>query len=188
MLLLPFPPRRAWLRSFWGAFVLYWTMLVSFVLSWFCNSFSYGWATVVIAVLGLLGFCWPQLAVKAYTMWNGLMLYLEQVMQWAILSICYYVIIMAVGRTNSSLRLARPASTDSLWRPRDTLAQHAYAHPYIPHMPSSAHQSWLQTYFTWAKRSQNMWALCLLPLLLLLRVIGSKRSNQQLPANIYTLF
>ena len=188
MLLLPFPPRRTWLRSFWGVFVLYCGILCGFMLSSFGVSFPYGWAAVLTMVLGMLGFCWPQLVVKPYRLWNSLMSYMRQGIRWAILGICYYVIIVAVGRTGSSLQLARPTATDSLWRPRSTLASYAYAHPYVPPMPCSAYQGWLRTYLTWAKGPQNMWTICLLPLLLLLAVVGLNRATKQIPANIYTLF
>ena len=78
MLFLPFPPRRIWLRSFWGVFALSCGLLCSFMLSPYDVAFSYGWATLLTLTLGTVGFCWPQLVVKPYGLWNSLMLFMRQ--------------------------------------------------------------------------------------------------------------
>jgi hypothetical protein len=188
MLFLPFPPRRIWLRSFWGVFAFSCGLLCSFMLSRYGVAFSCGWAALLTLTLGAAGFCWPQLIVKLYSLWNSLILFMRQGLRWAVLGICYYVVILAVGRTGSCLQLVRPAPTVSLWRPRGTLAPHAYAHQYVPPSPSPEHHGWIRTYITWAKRSHNLWAVCLLPLLLVLTVVVPDQSTKRFPANIYTLF
>src|SRR5690606_30865855 len=102
--------------------------------------------------------------------------------------ICFYIVVVAVGQTGSSLALARSRTGTSCWvehLPHATSTpDHVAAHN-IETLPS---RSWLKDFCIWATQRGHGWALCLLPFLLLLTLLGSEEEEQVFPGSIYTLF
>ena len=92
------------------------------------------------AVLGLdkmsegkihrVGFLRPQIISIPYTIWNTMARTFARAARAFLKLICFYIILVAAGRAGSSLKLSRPASDESLWVPRRTLANTGYFHQY----------------------------------------------------------
>jgi hypothetical protein len=185
---LPEPPRRAFLRSFWLVLSLCIGGLSAAILALVV---SHVWACVggiLACALAVSGLLWPQICAKPYSAWNHLIRIYVRVTRRVLMSISFYIIFVAVGWSGSSLRLVRPAPTESLWVSRGTLAPSTYAHQYTGTTAASEQAGWTKTYLAWATRSGNFWAVALLPFVFLLAVLDVDQKDAGFPANIYTLF
>ena len=189
MITLPrFPPGRAWLQSFWMAMSLTSGAMVSIVCGllispwWFASGAAFA---VVMAVPGLL---WPQLASPPYRAWNKLARGVVRVARLWVTGVCFYIICVTVGLTGSYARLARPTSHESLWVARRTPASAAYGGGYDGVPREFARKGWIRAYFAWARQSGNVWAVCLLPFLILLSATENDENQNRIASNIYTLF
>lgn len=179
--------RRASLRSFWLAICLSGGLLLSVVLSLLV---SFRWAVLAVGlafVLALPGYLWPQLISLPYRVWNRLARDFARCASLLLMSICFYIILVAVGRAGSSLSLARPTATQSSWVPRETLAPTTYNNQHGIPTEGSLSQGWIATLFSWALHSGNLWTCCLLPFLMLLSLFETEEENSA-PTDIYTLF
>lgn len=187
-IILPSPPRRAWLRSFWlvssaasGVFVgLLSALLVAPV--WFATG------VILACVMAVPGLLWPQLVSRPYRVWNWMARSFARRARFVLMGLCYFVIFVAVGRAGSLLQLRRPSSNTSLWLPRGTLASSAYFHQYDAPAPELPQTGRLRAYLSWALGSGNAWAVCLVPFLLLLKPLQAEQEGSSFPTNIYTLF
>ena len=102
------------------------------------------------------------------------------------MGICFYVIVVAVGRSGASLRLARPDSGQSLWvRRQDPLGARTASNGSSPRMNTS--KSWIRNFLKWSARSSNLWACGVLPFLVLISALDPEQDNT-VPKEIYTLF
>ena len=189
MLTLP-PVRPALLKSFWLVFSLAAGLLSSLCL-WLLSPLSH-WSFVVstlgtVALAGW-GLCWPRMAYKVYRIYNILARRIAHIGSFLIMSICFYIVLVAVGRKESSLLLARPLALQSLWVTRQPLAKGAYKnqHPIVT-SSSPRQQGWITALCSWAVRSGNAWACYLLPFFGLLSLLGDEQDNT-VPADLYTLF
>ena len=70
-------------------------------------------------------------------------------------------------------------------RQKDQLHRKGW-HPTGVHGPVAA-SAWISRYVAWARRSDNLWALCLLPFVLLLLAID-KKEDAGMPDRLYTLY
>ena len=187
MIILPTTPRRAWLMSFWLAICILSGLLFAALTSLLVSPRWFGLGVIVGLGLALPGFLRPQAISILYNVWNRLARTFARAGRLSVMGICFYVILAAVGRTGSSLRLDRPTAGKSLWVPRTTLAPRAYPHQYDNTTKDPRQRGWIATFLSWARESGNWWALPLLPFLVLLSTLDED-THKIFPANIYTLF
>ena len=101
-----------------------------------------------------------------------------------IMGICYFVIFVATGRAGSELRAK--AHGASGWCVRASLTAAQYHSPFVGDSPRNE-KGWMRAYARWALKTGNVWSICLLPFLWLIRLL-SQEEEQVSQANIYTLF
>jgi hypothetical protein len=95
-------------------------------------------------------------------------------------------LIVPLGLAGSTLRLAPPPLGESLWVERATLPTAAYQNQFEAPNGTVPRGPWA-TMATWVIRSGNVWALVLVPFLVLIAALETD-DRQQFPAGIYTLF
>lgn len=188
MITLLSPPRRAWLMSFWLAISLCSGLLIGLLSALLISPPWFGIGVMLALVLACPGLLWPQAIARPYAVWNRRARYFGRAAHLWLMGICFYIIFVAVGRTGSSLRLAHPPPTTSLWVPRGTLAPSAYGSQHGASDGASLQKGWIATFLSWAVRSGNFWALSLLPFFILLSALQIDQKKSNFPANIYTLF
>jgi hypothetical protein len=188
MITLPVPPHRAWLLSFWLTISLCSALLIGLLSALLISPLWCGVGVIPVLGLACTGLLWRQAIRRAYALWNRLARYFGRAAQLLLMGICFYIIVVSVGRTGSALRLARPSSTTSLWVPRGTLTPSAYLSQHGHTDGASQQQGWIATFLSWAPQSGNVWALSLLPFLILLSALQIDQKKSNFPANIYTLF
>jgi hypothetical protein len=186
MITLRSPPRRAWVMSFWLAVCLGSGLLIGLLSALLISPRWFGLGVMLALVLALPKRLWTQ--TIAYRLWNRLARYFGHAAHLWLMGICFAIIVVAVGRKGLSLRLARPSSTASLWMPRETLAPAAYISQYSVATARAPEKGWIATFFSWVMQSGNLWALSLLPFLMLLSALRTDQRKSNFPANIYTLF
>ena len=187
MITLPSSRRPHMLAAFWLATSLSVGMLIGMIgglaLSPRWLFFGLG-AAVVMAVPGFLR---PQIAAFPYRAWNKLAREFSRGARHWLTGICYYVILVAVGQTKSSIKLMRPTPQESFW-----VARLGRTVEHTPHFDGSAgeppRRGWIRPYASWAVQSGNAWALGLLPFVVLLSALEVDQQENPLPADIYTLF
>jgi hypothetical protein len=188
MITLPSRPRRAWLMGFWLAISVCSGLLIGLLLALLIAPQWFGLGGILMLVLACTGLLRRQAIRRAYAVWNRLAHYFSRTVQLLLMGICFYIIFVAVGRTGSTLRLAHPPPTTSLWAPRGTLASSAYVSQYGARDGASLQKGWIATFLSWAVRSGNLWALSLLPFFILLSALQIDQEKNTFPASIYTLF
>ena len=172
--------------SFWLAVSLGSGLLIGLLSALLISPRWFGLGVMLALVLALPRPLWRQ--TIAYRLWNRLARYFGNAAHVWLMGICFAIIVVAVGQKGSSLRLARPSSTESLWMPRGTLAPAAYISQYSAETGRAPEKGWIATFFSWAIQSGNLWALSLLPFFLLLSALRTDQRKSNFPANIYTLF
>jgi hypothetical protein len=140
---------------------------------------------LAIAVPGLVR---PQIASLPYRAWNRLARQFVRVARLWVTGVCFFIVFVTVGLTGSHARLAPPTPNGSLWLARRPLRPTAsgYAYDGVPH--EFVQKGWISAYCAWARQSNNLWAVCLLPFLILLSSLENDENQNPVAANIYTLF
>jgi hypothetical protein len=186
MVTLP-PLRPAALKSFWLVISIGLGLLSAFCIIRPVSIWSFSIGAIVAAVLTFAGTHWPRIVHKPYRLYNVIACQISRYGSLIVMGICFYIVLVAVGRKESTLTLARPLALQSLWVSRQPLARDAYKnqHPIVTNNPPS--QSWITAFCSWAVRSGNVWACGLLPLLVLLSLFSDEQDNA-VPADLYTLF
>jgi hypothetical protein len=189
MITLPrFPPRRAWLRSFWIVISLVSGSMVSILCVLLISPRWFASGVVLVLVMAVPGLLRPQIASLPYRTWNKLARGVVRVARLWVTGVCFYIIFVTVGLTGSHARLVQPTSNGSLWVARRTPASTAYGlkHDGVPQ--EFAQKGWIRAYLVWARQPGNLWAVCLLPFLILISALENDRNQNPVAANIYTLF
>jgi hypothetical protein len=185
---LPSPPRRTRLMSFWLVSSAVSGVLVGILSALLVAPEWIGTGVILALLMAVPGFLWPQFVSRPYQVWNRLARYFARRACLVLIGVCYFVIFVAVGRAGSSLQILRPTFSSSLWLPRGTLTPAAYFHQYDVTVKGFPQTGWVRSYFSWALGSGNVWAVCLLPFLLLLKSLQVDQKSSSFPTNIYTLF
>ena len=182
MILLPPKPDRLDLNVFWISLSI---VAVATV----------GWAAYpsiiaplfVAALSAVIGIRFPNVVKRGYAFWRSLgRFYVRLARIWSI-GVCFYVILGITGSTRRNLFLSRPPKGFSMWAPWITPEAALYSKPIETARRSRVNTYWLTSYLAWAKNPRHLWAVSLLPFVLLLRLVegGEKR---EFPSNIYTLY
>ena len=187
MITLP-PARQASLRSFLCVITLLGGLCVTGVLGLVAPRWLVASAllTLVATIVGLV-------RPHVWTMWLLYRAWNELATRWAacarvtLMTICYYIVFVAVGRMGSSLSLERVQEAPSTWVPRITLPPATYGSQSRVPNGALAQKGWIPNFFSWAARSGNLWACGLLPFLVLLSALATEQ-ERRVPDNIYTLF
>jgi hypothetical protein len=186
MLTLP-PIQPATLRSFTATIAVLSALIVGLVL-WLSGArWPFGLAVIIASVLALPGLLWPKLARLPYRAWNKIASEFARIGRAFVSGICFYVVVVAVGRAGASIRLASPEAGESMWVPRTALAEDSVQ--VRPAMPASErrHGSWISAFFSWAVRSGNFWTCFLVPFLMLLSALDVEW-EEKVPTDTYTLY
>ena len=176
--------RRAWLRSFWLAVSLVGGLFTGALLACLASPRWVAMGGVAAVVLAVPGLLWPRLVSLPYRVWNKLAREFARYAGLWLMAICFYIIFVAVGRVGSSLALL-PSPTGSLWTAREAQEREGWQgiRP-----EESLRKGWIAAFISWAARSGNWWACCLLPFLMMLAAFESEPETNGLPTSIYTLF
>ena len=179
--------RRAYVRSFWltasllAAIGSAGALVPRVGLPWIA-------AGIVVSIaIAALGFYAPLIAKGPCKLWMRSVDLYCRVTRLAVKAICFFVVFVLVGRTKSSLLLARPVGGGSVWHKRDTLTASTYPYESENITEKVGPLTWRSAYMSWCHASGNRWAVLLLPYLLLLDLLEPEQ-ERALPANIYTLF
>ena len=135
-------------------------------------------------LMALVGYAWPNAISGFYHTWDR---WAATYAAWAsrlLLKICYLVVFTLVRLAGS--RMTRDRKRQTMWMPRTTTAAEAYGSQ--SDLPLAAgSQGWVRSYVRWASKSGNLWAVSLLPFLILIAVLDPERS-QGYAGSLYTLF
>jgi len=189
MITLPrFPPPRAWLQSFWIVISLAGGAIVSILCALIVSprwSASGAVFAVLMAVPGILR---PQIASRPYRSWNRLARGFIRVARFWVSGVCFYLICATVGLAGSQVRLAKPTANESLWVSRRPSLHTASGDTHDGTPQRFSQQGWIRAYVAWARQSGNLWAVCLLPFLMILAALDNNETQNRVAANVYTLF
>ena len=189
MLLLPYPARRAWLMSFWLVISIL-SGLVFGALSSLLISSRWFWIGLIVTLsLFTLGLAQRHAISVLYKYWNRIAGFYMRASRVLLKGICFYFTLVVVGRTGTSLELVRPDSRVSMWVPRRTLPPNTYLITDGSSTNAEHDKTWIGSYLSWARQSRNLWAVCLLPFLVLLRTVECEDEERPFyPTDVYTLY
>ena len=186
MLTLP-PIQPASLRSFTATIAFFSSLTVGLVL-WFSGAHRpFSLAVILAFVLALPGLLWPELARLPYRAWNKIASEFARVGRAFVSGICFYVVVVAVGRAGASIRLVSPEAGESMWVPRTALTEDSVQVPSAMPPGERRHGSWISAFLSWAMRSGNFWTCFLVPFLMLLSALDVEW-EQKVPTDTYTLY
>jgi hypothetical protein len=182
---LPVLPRQAHLRAFWFALCL--LVAVSAIICMRLVALSYSWTYAILLCVALtlvIGLAETDWIRPVYLGWNNVTQFVAGAARRSIMGICFAIIVLV---SLAGARFCRRELTASGWEPRPTQAAPENLSPFAE--PSTCFQSMsgLAAYLHWARRSNNLWAVILLPFLWALLLLA-KDEDDTLPAYIYTLF
>jgi hypothetical protein len=189
MIMLPrYPPPRTWLQSFWITL----SLAAGSILGTFCALvIAPRWSVsgmVFALLMAVPGSLRPRIASRPYRLWNLLARRFVRLARFWVTGVCFYIICTSVGLTGSRARLAQPAANETLWVARTASTPTTDVHHHNGAPPEFAQKGWIRAYFTWAQQSGNLWALCLLPFLIILSALENDQAQNPVAANVYTLF
>jgi hypothetical protein len=186
MIHLPSHPSRACLIAFWLSFSLGASVVAALLLYLLVSPQHSGLGLLSVPTSFLPILFWPKGLILCYRIWNRLAREISRFAQKVILRICFHVVFVAAGFAGSSMRIDRLTSKESLWTDRETVSSNSY---FGEHKVSAKRSptNWLSSVFSWSQQSGDLLPLCLLPFLLLLRILEPKQETT-VPSDIYTLF
>jgi hypothetical protein len=186
-ILLPATHRRAMLRSFW-LIICFLTGLVTAIVAW-----SLGWpwpvgiALSVGALLASLVLIQENVVWFFYRAWNVFVKMFAAIARQIATWVCYFIVFGVVGRAGSHFPLIASRASGSFWIKRDLLAHNALRESPAANIGTPRRLGWIRDYFRWTIHSGNVWAITLLPFLVILQTC-SKPQAETKEFNIYTLF
>ncbi len=187
MLILPSPPRRAGLISFWFVISLSSGFLLGILTPLPGSPPSFLVGMILAMLLAAAGLIRPAIVCLTYRVWNDLARLYCRAAGLLLKGICFYGIFVPAGWAGSSLPLTRPISSRSLWMPRQTYKPATYTSQSNTLDEGYPHRGSISALILWATRSGNIWALFVLPFLILLSALQHDEESS-FPSAIYTLF
>lgn len=185
MVTLPREPNRREVRAFWAV-----ASLVPGIAAGWLAPVGPGVAALaglaVAAAVGLPGWLRPRRVEGVYAAWNRAAdLAGRAAARWISL-VTFFVLVTVVSRAGSRMPWSGSEPGGSGWIPRSDRS--------FPHGPQhrgarrpADDGSWVRSLTRWARDTGNLWAVGLVPLLALLRVLRP-RAERSLGENIYTLY
>ena len=186
-LTLPSPNRRASVRAFWLTLGVM-TAASGFAAAWwFRDGTSLAAALTAAVVVGSIGYVREELARRVYAAWNRrLVRPLSALAARVVMAICFFIVLVAAGRARARMGLSA-AGAALVWTPRASLPTDAYPGLFAAASPDGSSGAWVAHYLRWARQTDNLWSVALLPFLAMLKCLASE-PEKVAPANIYTLF
>lgn len=185
MIILPSRPNRRELRGFWGIVSLGVGGLVIVLMPW---DGPRAWLVAAGAFLAasLPGWFRPRWVESVYELWNRTAGLAGRAGARWVSMVAFYALVVPVGQAGSRMPWTGPEGSATGWAPRSgrissLAAQHRGARGETSEVP------WYRSLVGWARDSGNYWALGLVPLLGLLRLLRPK-TERSLGENIYTLY
>jgi hypothetical protein len=175
------------LRSFW-LIICVLMALVTAIVAW-----SLGWpwpvgiALSVGALLASLVLIQENVVWFFYRAWNVFVKMFAAISRQVATRVCYFIVFGVVGRAGSHFPLTASRASGSFWIKRDLLVHNVFRESLATNIGSPRRLDWIHDYFRWTIRSGNMWAITLLPFLVILWIC-SKPQAETKELNIYTLF
>jgi hypothetical protein len=100
--------------------------------------------------------------------------------------VTFYVLVTVVSRAGSRMPWSGAEPGGSGWVPRSDREPFHAAQHHDARRPT-AEAGWIRSLTRWARDTGNLWAVVLIPLLALLRLLRP-RAGRSLGENIYTLY
>jgi hypothetical protein len=184
-IMLPCRCQRALLRSFWLCISLVFGAGVALACWLLGVRFPIGIGLAGAAAAAMILVFHEELVRRLYGAWNRrLVRPIARFSARCVMAICYFIIFVATGRAGSGLR--SKTHEGSGWCVRSSLTAAQYRSPFVGDSPRNE-KGWVRAYVRWALKTGNVWSICLLPFLWLIRLL-SQEEDQVSQANIYTLF
>src|SRR4051812_46400481 len=181
-MLLPVDPTRYWHRSLCFAFAgiaLFGGIVIALL-----TTPVVGIVGIVVAVLFLVASVRADSAYRLYHTYNAITGLYARLMR-AVTQLASFAIVASARLTGTSLVVALPGS-DSMWTPKTSLPADAYVNPYaFSSVPGG--RGWIRGYIRWARHTHNLWALTLLPFLVVLRS-AQQSADHAIRGEIYALY
>jgi hypothetical protein len=171
--------RRAEKSVFWSFVAVAGFLIAGFAAAGESRAFAWGWAIAAGATAVTPGVLWQPWFDTGIRGWNMAMRVSTRVVRLYVLRISYYMLITTIGRSGSSLVIA-VAGRESGWIPRET------SNPQ-PAGVLSRSEAWPRDRHA-STASDAAWQLCLLPLVLLLKVLSEEQLDAAPPSSTYTLY
>jgi len=188
MTTLPVPPRRIELRAF-GLTVAAVIGVVALLLVLRVGQGS-AWSIVVglaAALVALGAWLRPRSLNLPYRLWTGLGRFATRLARFYVLALVFAVLWL-VGRSGSRVRSAPgPGSQASGWMKRPEGGLPAYGSLASAAAGVGEGKTWASNVLAWSRRTENGWAMALLPLLVLLAALDP-RGRRSLGGSTYTLY
>ena len=182
---LPFDERRACVRGFW--FSLCALLAVLFLgVAWWSHAARVGIAGVFVTVLlGFVPLVREAFARRTYRAWNEWLVRTFAAIAQRVVMATLFLIVAIVGKMDR--RNIGAESSGTMWTLRGSIPASGYDALFAGQVGDAASGAWIRDYIRWARRTDNLWATSLVPLLILLKALGYE---EQTPSqeNIYTLF
>jgi hypothetical protein len=144
------------------------------------------WGVLAVAICGIPGLLQPALVKRPYQAWNRLSGTARRAARIWLTGVAF-LIISVVGRSGTRLAWRAPEASASGWTPKRPLPEgNQRSTSDIPSARESD-RGWIRDFAAWARRSGNVWAWSLVPVLALLKVVEGK-PTRSLGGNVYTLY
>jgi hypothetical protein len=183
---VPEQDRRILLRSFWLLISLVIGAIAGFA-AWIVHFTPWLIAIAVSVAVGLLAILNEHVVRKLYHAWNNRIIRpLGNFVTAAILRVCLLLIFAATGRAGQRIRLRSDGKT--MWAGREPGPNRTSILPFATSATGGqTTNGWIRTYFGWAVRTGNAWAILLIPFFCMLRMVSTEEATGS-GGNIYTLF
>jgi hypothetical protein len=181
-MLLPIDPTRFWHRSL--CFVFASLAVCGAVIIAVVGAPVVAIAGIVIATLFLAAAVRADGSYRLYHVYNRITGLYAHLMR-AIAQLACFAIVASARLTGTSLVIAIPG-TGSMWTPKRSLPRDAYVNPYAL-SGGAGGRGWIRGYVGWARRTHNLWALALLPFLVVLRT-AQESTDHSIRGDIYALY
>jgi hypothetical protein len=174
--------RRAEMTAFWIMTTgLLWVMLwLTAIVLGAGTPWVWGAAGLGVLLPGVVWSEWFELGIRA---WNKGVKLIAAALRTYVLRVCYYLLFGALSSTGSSLDLELNADI-SRWVPRPRHAPDV--HDGGPRGDSDSRRE--HGLLTVLRNPGKAWMVCLLPALLLLRLLRDEGQESALPSSTYTLY
>lgn len=184
-LLLPYPPRPATLRGFCLVAATGLSLLALLTAAVFDDRRIALLGTGIAAVCFAIGMIRPRLVRLPYAAWNRCARIVSRGISAQTTALCFHLVVRAAGMAGSRAGFVGVPGR-SLWRPRPAdpgVRRHA---SYAEHGIGPS-EGLVRAYWTWLRSSGQLWAVCLLPYLVILALTEEERTVE-IPDNVYTLY
>lgn len=187
MIIMPSRPTQSFVNNFWSVICASFVVFLSGILFPLLGWYGIGIGVIIFLVLHVVGRRWKSVASLFYAKWNQLAKGYANISRWWIERIFFFLILRTVGLWDSSSPLSLSSPTCSMWKRRNTLFPDSEKKHFSNNLSQRRSKGWVGEYVSWAWKSGNVWAVWLIPFLLILTPLEMDEPSARAD-NIYTLF